>query len=175
VKETDPYVTLKGQEISLVGLDSEEKQLLARLRRRATRHPNWTEFGTYWMREVAAFYDARGLSRTQSRHTPVYQVAQDLCSRMGVAAELVRAPEYRDELEELIHEKFRTRRAFCEATGLSEAMLSHVLAGRKDLSLTALTKALERIGYTLRILPRAPAETIKQTAPKRSKRRAKSA
>jgi hypothetical protein len=32
-------------------------------------------------------------------------------------------------------------------------MLSHVLAGRKDLSLGALTRALGRIGYRLRIVP----------------------
>jgi hypothetical protein len=31
-------------------------------------------------------------------------------------------------------------------------MLSHVLAGRKDLSLRALEDALERIGYRLRIV-----------------------
>jgi hypothetical protein len=37
--------------------------------------------------------------------------------------------------------------------GISEDMLSHVLAGRKDLSLEALTTALERIGYRLRIVP----------------------
>ena len=41
----------------------------------------------------------------------------------------------------------------CEATGLSEDMLSHVLAGRKDLSLAKLTGALGRIGYRLRIVP----------------------
>jgi hypothetical protein len=33
------------------------------------------------------------------------------------------------------------------------AALSHVLAGRKDLSLAALSQALERIGYSLRIAP----------------------
>jgi hypothetical protein len=32
-------------------------------------------------------------------------------------------------------------------------MLSHVLAGRKDLSLARLTQALARIGYRLRIVP----------------------
>lgn len=153
MKEADSYVTLKGQELPLIYLDPEERQLLARLRRRAGTRPSWTEFGNYWMREVAAFYDARGLSRAQSRRSPVYQIAQDLCSRLGVAAGLVRAPEYRAELEDLIREKFPTRRAFCQATGLSEDMLSHVLAGRKDLSLAALTKALERIGYRLRIVP----------------------
>jgi hypothetical protein len=58
------------------------------------------------------------------------------------------------------------RRAFCEATGLGEDMLSHVLAGRKDLSVPALTRALERIGYRLRIVP-APAG---QPAARRQKR-----
>jgi hypothetical protein len=32
-------------------------------------------------------------------------------------------------------------------------MLSHVLAGRKDLSLPALEKALGRIGYVLKMTP----------------------
>jgi hypothetical protein len=35
-------------------------------------------------------------------------------------------------------------------------MLSHVLAGRKDLSLAGLTQALERIGYALHIRPAGP-------------------
>jgi hypothetical protein len=35
-------------------------------------------------------------------------------------------------------------------------MLSHVLAGRREFSLGALSEGLGRIGYTLRILP-APA------------------
>jgi len=35
-------------------------------------------------------------------------------------------------------------------------MLSHVLAGRKQLSLTALTTALDPIGYQLHIVPTAP-------------------
>ena len=158
MNEADIYVTLGGQEIPLSGLDRDERRLLARLRQRARTRPSWTEFGNFWMHEVAAFYDARGVPRAQSRRRPVYRVAQDLCSRLGVAAGLVRAPEYRGDLEELIRLKFRTRRAFCQATGLSETMLSHVLAGRKNLSLEALSKGLERIGYRLRIVPSAKAK-----------------
>src|SRR5205823_12953507 len=85
--------------------------------------------------------------------TAVYQIAQDLSSRLAVAARLARLPGYRDELEELILTRFPSRRAFCKATGLSEDMLSHVLAGRKDLSLATLTRALERIGYAVHIKP----------------------
>lgn len=65
----------------------------------------------------------------------------------------MRAPDYRDELDELIRENFPTRRAFCEATGISEDMLCHVLARRKHLAIDTLNEALSRIGYTLRIQP----------------------
>ena len=51
----------------------------------------------------------------------------------------------------------------CEATGIAEDMLSHVLKGRKDLSLKALQKALERISYVLRITP-VPAEAVAAAA-----------
>jgi hypothetical protein len=153
MKTADMYVNLRGQEIATSGLDAEERKLLARLRRRSVTHPSWSDFGNYWMREVAAFYDARGVASARSRQSAVYRIAQDLCSRLGIAAGLVRPPDYRAELEELIRLQFRTRREFCEATGLSEAMLSHVLAGRKDLSVASLSKALERIGYRLHFTP----------------------
>jgi hypothetical protein len=105
----------------------------------------------------------------------VYRVAQDLSSRMAVAAGLARLGDYRDELEELIQEKFPNRRTFCKAAGLSEDMLSHVLKGRKDLSLESLTKALDRIGYKLRILPALPGEPLHQPLLKRGKPAARSA
>ena len=50
-------------------------------------------------------------------------------------------------------EPFGTRRAFCQATGLSEDLLSHVMARRKHLSMSSLTDALHRIGYALHIGP----------------------
>jgi hypothetical protein len=44
-------------------------------------------------------------------------------------------------------------------------MLSHVLAGRKDLSLSALEQALARIGYRLSIQPAVrPKQKRKRTA-----------
>ena len=86
MKESNVYVNLHGQEIATSTLDANERKLLARLQRRSRTHPNWTDFGNYWIREVAAFYDARGFTRTQSRQSPVYRIAQDLCSRLGIAA-----------------------------------------------------------------------------------------
>lgn len=156
VKAANVYVDLDGNEITLNDLDAEERRLLARLRRRARTHPDWCAFDSYWMRAVAEFYDARGLTRKDCVRTAVYRIAQDLGNRLGIAAGLVRPPDYRDQLEELILEHFPSRRAFCEATGLSEDMLSHVLAGRKDLSLGTLTVALRRIGYVLHITAALP-------------------
>ncbi len=147
------YVDLDGREICLGHLDAEERKLLARLRRRAATHPDWCDFDNYRFRTITEFYDARGVPRKVSRESVVYRVAQDLSSRLGLACGLIRPDDYQGELEDLIREKFPSRRAFCEATGLAEDMLSHVLAGRKDLSLAKLTGALARIGYRLRIVP----------------------
>src|SRR5689334_20208727 len=100
MKRGDVYVDRKGREIDLTGVDSEERKLIARLRRRARTHPDWTDFGNYWTRAVTAFHDGHGLTRSAARRTAVYQVAQDLASRLGIAAGLIRPPDYRDDLEE---------------------------------------------------------------------------
>jgi hypothetical protein len=153
VKKNEIYVDLDDNNISLARLDAEERRLVSRLRRRAQTHPDWCDFDTYWMRTVAEFYDARGIRRSQSVKAVPFQIAQDLSSRLAVASGLARPSDYRDELEEIIRTRFGTRRAFCKATGISEDLLSHVLAGRKDLSLATLTQGLDRIGYRLRIAP----------------------
>jgi hypothetical protein len=161
---TEVYVDLDGQEIWLGHLDAEERKLVGRIRRRARTNPDWDAFDNYWTAAVPAFYQARGLALKMVPRTIPWWIAQDLSSRIAVGAGLARMGDYRDELEDLIREKFPSRRAFCEATGLSEDMLSHVLAGRKDLSLEKLTGALERIGYRLRIVPGPePARKQKQT------------
>jgi len=149
------YVDLDGNLVSLAGLDAGERALVARLRRRARTHPDWCAFNEFAMAAVAAFYDRRGLSRRQAGRTPVFRIALDLGNRLGIAEGRVRAPEpgdYRDELEQLVLQ-FPSRAAFCKATGISPDMLSHVLAGRKDLSLDRLAKALGRIGYRLNFVP----------------------
>jgi hypothetical protein len=165
MKRSAVYVDLDGHESALAGLDAEERRLVMRPRRQAQTHPDWTDFDNYWMRQVGAFYDARGVSRRVSRESVPVRIAQDLSSRLGLAAGLTRPDDYQGDLEDLIREKFPTRRAFCEATGLSEDMLSQLLAGREDVSLGALTRALERIGYRLRI---PPAPTLKPAAKKRT-------
>jgi hypothetical protein len=153
MKRTEVYEDLDGNAILLSGLDSQERVLISRLRRRANANPDWNAFDNYWTTAVAAFYERRGLKRKAIPQTVGWRVAQDLSSRLGIAQGYIRPTDYRTELEDLVRTHYPSRRAFCQATGLSEDMLCHVLAGRKDLSLSALTEALGRIGYGLRIVP----------------------
>ena len=152
------YIDLHGQTIPLSDLDVDERSLVARLRERAAEKPDWNDFDGFWWREVAKLYDGRGVSRPESLQTAVYRIAKDLSSRLAIAAGVVREPDYRDELADLIRRRFKTRREFCEASGLSEDMLSHVLARRKHLSIDALQQALSKVGCTLRIAAIEPVE-----------------
>jgi len=154
------YVDMEGHELSLVHLDPQERNLARRLIRRATQHPDWDNFDCYWPDAVQGFYIDRGVPGKVIAQTTVFQIAQDLSSRLGIASGFVRPDDYLGDLEQIIHERFdSTNRAFCKATGLSEDMLSHVLAGRKDFSMQSLAQALDKIGYVLRILPK-PATTL---------------
>jgi len=144
------YTDLHGRVYDLDTLNADERKLLRRFRR-VVNQSDTAAYRNRWMHEIAGFYESRGLSRRQIVQTPLYKIAQDLGNRKQIERGEARAPDYRDQLEELIRTRFPTRRAFCEATGLSEDMLSHVLARRKHLSVDRLNEALERIGYGLTI------------------------
>jgi len=158
--QPNTYTDLRGRMIILADLDDEEQKLFRRLKRRATTHRDWNDFENYWTKAVGNFYLGRGLSRKEVTQTALWKIAQDLGSRIGIEQGLVRVPDYRGELSALIREKFKTRREFCKATGISEDMLSHVLARRKHLAIDTLEEALGKIGCTLRIVP-LPTEFIK--------------
>jgi len=157
IQEID-YVNLKGDFISVADLTDAEQKCVAKLKRQAKQIDDWNEFENYWTREVFDFYKESGLTRTQIRATAVYRIAQDLGSRLAVKASIARVPDYRDELEHLIRSRYQTRREFCQATGLSEDMLSHVLAKRKHLAIETLSAALDRIGFSLKIVPVAKSD-----------------
>jgi hypothetical protein len=151
--QSNTYQDFRGRVHSLATLDREELDLVERCIQFANDRPNFPEYANWWMPVVGKFYADRGLSRKETIQTVIWRIAQDLDSRLMIAAGLARAPDYRDEIEHLIENRFRTRRDFCEATGLSEDMLSHVLAKRKHLAIDTLADALARIGYALHIAP----------------------
>ncbi len=147
------YTDLDGRDYGLATLAPDEMELIRRLHEFSTRNPDWFAYRNYYVAELAKFGNSRGLTRRETTQTTAWRIAQDLAGRIAIAAGLAKRSDYRSELETLIHTKFRTRREFCEATGLSEDMLSHVLAKRKNLSIDALADALAQIGYTIHITP----------------------
>lgn len=153
--QANQYVDLRGEVIDMSSLDAEELRLLDELQQYAKEHPDprKVEFWNFYAPRVGSFYEQRGLSRRETTRTTVWRIAQDINGRLMIAAGLARRGDYRDELENLIRTKFATRRAFCEATGLSEDMLSHVLAKRKNLGIQTLADALSKVGYTIHIAP----------------------
>jgi hypothetical protein len=153
------YVDLDGHELCLEHLDADERKLLARLRQRARTKPEWDAFDNFWTVHVPEFYLARGMARKAVPRTLLWRIAADLSGRIALAAGLARNGDYRDDLEELIRERFSSRRAFSEATGISENLIGQFLAGRKDLPMQTMAKALERIGYGLRIVALPAEET----------------
>jgi transcriptional regulator with XRE-family HTH domain len=153
------YVNLYGESIWLDGLDAEELALVNRLRRRARTKPGWSDFSNFASKTVNDFYDRRGISREESGRSPAFDIAVDLSNRLGIDEGKVEPPtfDYREQLERLVLQ-YPTRRAFCKAAGISQDMLSHVLAGRKDLSLETLARALNRLGYRLQFVRTAHAK-----------------
>jgi hypothetical protein len=148
---SDTYVDMKGTNYVLAVLDEDERQLLQDLKLASDRKPDWGMFSNYYVSKLGSFYDSRGLSPSEITRTPLWKIAQDLAGRIHVKQGLARSSDYRDELEFLIETRYSTRRAFCEATGLTEDMLSHVLAKRKDFGIQTLSDALAKIGYAIHI------------------------
>lgn len=145
--------TLDGSRYVIVVLDEEERKLIDALQRHGDKTKGWIEYRNYYIKKVGKFYENRGLSKQEVVETAVWKIAEGICGRLQVAAGEAEESDYRDELELLIQTKFGSRREFCNATGLSEDMLSHVLAGRKNFSIDKLGDALAKIGYTFHISP----------------------
>lgn len=150
---TQVCIDLNGESIDIAALNLQERALIGLLQNRFKSHPDWNDFDNFWMVEVTKFYQPQGLTRQQIRQTAGYRIAQDLSSRLAISGGYARLPDYRDELDDLIRSRFKTRREFCQATGLTEDMLSHVLAKRKQLGIDTLATALSKIGYELKIVP----------------------
>lgn len=156
MSKKNEYTDRRGDSLDLSKLDRDERELLAELAQFAESHPDAraAEFWNYYPQRVGEFYEARGLTRGETTKTLVWQIAQDINGQLLVAAGLAKdSGDYREKLDALIRDKYGSRREFCELTGISEDMLSHVLAKRKHMSIQALSSALAKVGYTIQITP----------------------
>lgn len=148
------YRTMLGEEFDLDRLPEEHRDIVERVRGvlKLSRDPD----------EVSNFVLAQGLRIwgglpfRERRRLPVRWILRDLEARRLVKLGFARVPSYRDQLEEIIEERFGSAAEFCQATGLSTSLVSHVLNGDKNVSMEALEKALVRIGFRIRLEPVAP-------------------
>jgi hypothetical protein len=147
------YTTLKNHEYDLRTFSPEEAEVYRLATIAFEDNPEWIDFEQKWMNAALSIYDHQNVPRRETITKPLYRIVRDMGSRLMVAAGYAKMPGYREQIAAIIESKFATRRAFCEATGLSEDMLSHVLKGRKDVSISSLTEALQKIGYGLAIVP----------------------
>ncbi len=142
-----------SQPYSPADLTAAERRLIDNCTRFAATKPERGAYTNFWIRKAERLLTDQGLDRRQMIQSTLWRVIQDIGARLHIESGLARAPDYHDELEQIVHERFATRRQFCEATGLSEDMLSHVLARREHLAIDTLMDALSKIGYSLRIVP----------------------
>ena len=156
------YRTLDGRRLSLRGLSEEEERTLADIQRAYRRRPDWVQFTNFWRTQARRLY--RDLPPSKRTSTIVYLIGEDLEVRLGVSQKYFGSPDYRDELRGLIAESFRSRYAFCQATGLDQGFLSRLLRKSSDISVERLNRALRRIGWELRLTRTAGADSKKGKA-----------
>lgn len=151
------YETIDRVRVSVDQFDSEERRVFQRLMRYAARKPDWNDFTNRsweWLKEC---YDPRGLSAKQIIERPLYLVAEDLEARVAIAQGKARDADYRDDLQRLIGESGTTCYKLARQAHISESQLSHVLKGRKNLSLAKLTTLLDALGHRITFVPKAGA------------------
>jgi hypothetical protein len=146
---------LADRTISIADLDDDERALVAELHEKASEVNDWNAFDNHRNARIRKSYERRGITPSQWVRTAVYRIGQDLSGGIAVAAGSARAPDDRDELEETIAKRFKSQKAFCDATGLSPDMVSHVLARRRPIAIDTLNSASARVGYRLRIVEQA--------------------
>ena len=146
------YTTVAGRRFDLAQLSAEERVFLAKIGGLFRQRPEWNEFARAWVaigREL--LWKEGGIPVGH----PVYRICQDLEARLGIAEGRVAPPDYRDQLVDLIEERFGSAYRFCQATGIDQGHLSRVLAGKKHFSQETFARVLEALGVEIVLMDRA--------------------
>src|SRR4051812_31274842 len=120
--KANSYKDVHGESLDVSTIDGDERRLISKILSFAEKHPDpkTSEYWNFYVKQVGDFYQNRGFSRQKVIETVVWRIAQDINGRMLIAAGMAGRGDYRSELENLILTRFKTRRAFSEATGISE-------------------------------------------------------
>lgn len=149
-----PYKTITGRVFQIQSLSAAERRVLQSLTETYDRRPDWEEFSDFWQAELRPILAKIRSPAKRTQHT-LYQIAQDLEMRLGIAQGTVAEPDYRDYLLDQINEQYGSRYRFCKKAGIQEAFLSQVLSGKKDFSVEMLRRAAQALDLGLALLPKA--------------------
>ncbi len=110
------YKTITGRKLDVTALSSKERQLLGTLVDEYATRPDWSAFSRFWQLHLRRFLEK--VPAKERPRQPLYQIAQDLEMRLGIAQGAVAEPDYRDYLVDRIEEKYGFRWASCRPTNL---------------------------------------------------------
>jgi transcriptional regulator with XRE-family HTH domain len=144
------YRTITGRKLDLSKLAEPERKLLREALECVDKGGGWNRFAAWWLK---TFHES-GLPDS----SPVFRICRDLEARLGITEGKIAPPDYRDYLADLIEENFGSRYRFCGATGIDPGQLSRVFAGKADLSVDLLRRALKALNAHLEVRPNQEAE-----------------
>ena len=144
------YRTITGRKFDLTTMKAEERAFLTEVAELYRRRPAWDEFARTWpaLGRTGVWGEAVPVG------SPLYRICQDLEARLGIAEGRVARPDYRDQLVDLIEERFGSRYAFCKALEIDQGHLSRVLAGKKHLAPETLFRIFEGLGVQIELVQR---------------------
>ena len=143
------YHTLKHEMYDLDSLPQDQQSMYKAVWAFYQQEPDWDIFTAFWLAHVDRLQPK--LTRKDITETPIFKICQDMDSRVAMKQGYTRPSDYRDELQRIIDQKFPSRYAFCQTTGLDEGYLSRVLNKRQHISMKKLAHILDAIGYELTI------------------------
>jgi hypothetical protein len=144
------YEDLSGKRWDVSSLTQQEQTFLRSFVKRANEGLSWPDLSRSWRVRLMKIY--RGHSRRDLVERPVYAICQDIESRVGIDQGFFRQRDYRDDLAEMISQKFPSRYRFAKEVGIDEGLLSRVVRKKAHLSIEKLESALAPLGYRVALV-----------------------
>lgn len=138
------YRTLHGEVIDLNSLPDHHRKVYEEAAQLANQGPEWTSFTNFWIQKIREIGD--------SAESALFRILQDIDSRLSIRQGFTRLPNWREELDSIIENRFPSRYKFCKVIGVDEAHLSAVLKGKKNFSIPNLIRMLDKIGFRMLIV-----------------------
>ena len=141
------YRTLDGEVFNLDELTEQQKLIYSEVKAFYDTNPEWTLFSNFWMAKIKEAFASEEPGSVVKE--PIFEICQDLDSRLGVRQGYMREPDYRDLLADIISRHFKSRYQFCKEIGIDEGFLSAVLARKKHLSIEKLQEILDKLDHRI--------------------------